>query len=239
MQLLEVHLTTAAVHQDDPTVLTGQTYRLFVMTPESHALEPRHNNVYVDRALEKLAEAGFRPPVILRHGAVHTSAEPCGCHQRRSLILYTTYTALESCLRRGDCFHPIPLYSLPYQDSTPTKSALHDRLIWWVSNYQACDRLQMNCQVGERFGLREISRHDSALSKNGRDICRDISALSGTPTYYYLYRYHGLGKTAERNRPCPACGTIWALPERIHHLFDFKCEPCHLLSNIALSSSRR
>jgi predicted nucleic acid-binding Zn ribbon protein len=208
------------------------TYRIFLMLPKADALDEKFNNQYARSTLEKIRAAGWQGPTVQLLEA--ESGEPCTCDSSH-FILYTTYVALESCLRCGDCFKPLPLYTLPDQESISRKGALHDRIISWQSNYQACDQLQMNCEVGERFGLGEMSRHDSKLSQQGRGICEDISLSLQRPTYYYLHRYRGRSTSQELARTCPSCGGEWGLPERRHHRFDFQCDRCHLLSNIAMA----
>jgi predicted nucleic acid-binding Zn ribbon protein len=225
--------------REHPTALTvgvptggNRTYRLFLMVPSADALDSKYDCEYVASAKEKLVAAGFEIPKIQIYGFDRLT-EPCKCN-RHSYILYTNYVRLESCLCCGECFKPVPLYQIPWQASTPQKGALHDRIMCWQSNYQSCDRLQMNCVVGERFGLREMSRYDSALSKQGIEICRDLTSILKTPTYYYLYRYRGRTKVKELQRLCPSCDGEWLLSSPLHR-FDFKCDRCLLLSNITMS----
>jgi predicted nucleic acid-binding Zn ribbon protein len=224
--------------REHPTALTvdmpteNRTYRLFLMIPSVDALDSKYDCGYVRSAKEKLVAAGFELPQIKIYG-FNPSTEPCKCN-RHSYILYTNYVRLESCLCCGDCFQPVPLYRIPWQPSTSTKGELHDRIMCWQSNYQSCDRLQMNCVVGERFALKEMSRHDSTLSKQGIEICRDITSILNTPTYYYLYRYRGRSQAKELQRLCPSCGGEWLLSAPFHR-FDFKCDRCLLVSNIAMS----
>jgi predicted nucleic acid-binding Zn ribbon protein len=222
------------MNREFPIALVDKTYRMFLMLPNIEALEPQHNNDYVNAAIEKLAAAGFQTPVVKLLGGDPFSAQPCICPQHSYLILYANALSLESCLRCGDCFQPVPLYKIPWQASTPTKGELHDRIIFWQGYYKSCDRLQLGCTVGERFGLREMSRHDSALSQMGLEVCQDIAAVLGMPVYYYLHRYRGRSKVQECQRLCPSCGGEWLLAERMHY-FDFKCDRCRLLSNIAMS----
>jgi predicted nucleic acid-binding Zn ribbon protein len=208
------------------------TYRMFLMLPRAGALDEKFNNQYARSTLAKIRAAGWQGPTV--QCLESADVENCTCNSSY-FILYTNFVALESCLRCGDCFKPLPLYIIPYQESTQQKGALHDRILSWQSNYQACDQLQMNCEVGERFGLGEMSRHDSKLSRQGRGICEDISLSLRRPTYYYLYRYRGRSISQEVDRTCPSCGGEWGLPERCHHRFDFQCDRCQLLSNIAMA----
>ena len=78
-----------------------------------------------------------------------------------------------------------------------------------------------------------MSRLDSALTKSGLENCRLISAITKKPVYYYFYRGNGRKMAVEKKRKCPKCGGDWLLDEPWHGKFDFKCDKCHLLSNIA------
>ncbi len=256
MQIAEVQIAATVINENDddliwtllaawqrngqvlgrefPIAWSDQTYRMFLMVPQADALEAQHNNSYVNAAIEKLAAAGWQTPVIKIQGTDPFSAQPCTCSHHSYLILYTNVLLLESCLRCGDCFRPVPLYRIPWQAATPSKGELHDRIIFWQAYYQSCDRLQLGCRVGEKFGLREMSRLDSALSQMGIEVCQDITVVLDIPVYYYLHRYRGRSKVKERQRQCPSCQGAWLLAEQLHY-FDFKCDRCRLLSNIAMS----
>jgi predicted nucleic acid-binding Zn ribbon protein len=204
--------------------------RVTVMLPELCSLNDEFDSIYAANAREKLRAVAIAGPTIRPKEPQSPGSAPCVCAAPSHYVLYTTYVRLGSCLSCGDCFQPVPLYRVPYEESTPAKGALHDRLMNWQSNYQACDHLQMNCQVGEKFGLREMGRHDSALARQGREICRDIARLTGIATYYYLHRYLRRARpTVEQQRRCPGCNGHWRLPEQ-QHLFHFKCDACRLLS---------
>lgn len=126
------------------------------------------------------------------------------------------------------CNGIVPLYRLP----CPATGGYSD-LLGWQSNYQACDALQINCTVGERFAEREMSDLDSSLTKSGLAICRKTQEQTGHPVYYYLFRAHGRNRAREMQRRCPSCGGSWRLSEPLYGKFDFKCDECRLLSNIA------
>ncbi|RYZ79519.1 MAG: hypothetical protein EOP04_27585 [Proteobacteria bacterium] len=216
-----------------PMVFAKNAYRLVFMVPKADSLDTHHDCKYVTSGKSLLNKAGFRGPFITVLGEDPFSAEPCSCSKRSYFILYTTYSSLESSLHCGDCFSPVPRYEISNVDS-PSRE-LFDLFNSWGSDYQSCDSLQMNCNTGEKFGLREISNHDSSLSKRGREICDTITAAEGLPAYYYLHRYRGRSRVSEKKRKCPSCGGDWLLQEQLHETFDFKCDHCRLLSNIALS----
>lgn len=197
------------------------------LIPEPTSLNREISNEYVNKAISELLEKGGCLPEVNLKGEDIDSNENCSCTTISSYILYTTYISLESPLRCGDCFCPIPLYKIP-----PTDGEEFYNLICWQSDYSSCDSLQMNCGTLERAATREMSRHDSSLSKQGLEVCRIITTSTNIPTYYYLYRNNGRSKNQELQRKCPSCGGEWLLEEQLH-CFDFKCDKCRLLSNIA------
>jgi predicted nucleic acid-binding Zn ribbon protein len=211
-----------------PIARVADGYRVYVMIPERSALAARWRNEYVRDGIKSLERAGVAPPRIRVIGPEAAEGSEDRCEKRRTFILFTTFLAVHNPLRCGDCFRPVPLYRIPH-----TSGGDYHDIVSWNSCYQACDTLQMGCTGGERFGMKELSRHDSHLARSGRAICGRIEAATKVPIYYYLYRYGGRTLERERARPCPSCGGRWLLPEPWHRLFDFRCKPCRLISNIA------
>ena len=208
------------------TADTPDCYISSILLPEATALQETHNNRYVNDALKKIQDAGLSAPECFATEDMD-SRGVCVCETPQSLFLYATYVSLDSPLRCGDCGLSRPLYRVP-----PTKEEEYNDIICWQSDYQCCDRLQMNCRNLERAAMRQLSRLDSSLSRDGLAICRRICELTGIPTYHYLYRYGGRSLRKERQRLCPACQSEWLLAEPWHD-FDFKCDKCRLISNIA------
>jgi predicted nucleic acid-binding Zn ribbon protein len=184
----------------------------YVSVPEIEALERVHNNVYANRALDALAERAPRVSIL---GPDPNLAKSCSCPSRTGLLLFTTYLAHAPPVRCLDCFQPVPLYRLPH---------LHDQehlvLLQWAADYRACDTLQMHCTTGERFGEEQLYRHDSALSRNGRDLYSRLEQRTGTPVYYFLHKTRGRSHAAELERRCPSCDSKWLLAKRLHLLLS-------------------
>lgn len=210
-----------------PVVAEADGFSTVVLSPEAGAFEAGVNSRYATAAIVRAEEVGLQ----LAYEALGEDAESglvCLCLNPGGYALFTSYVSLESPVRCMDCFHPVPLYRLK-----PMASEEFYELISWESNYQSCDRLQMDCTVLERAATREISSIDSNLTKLGRAHCATLAASSGRPFYYYLYRGHGRSHRTELKRRCPQCKGEWHLANSLHSLFDFKCDRCHLLSNIA------
>ena len=169
--------------------------------------------------------------VVLRISVLGEEPESmplCGCKVVSNFILFTTYLSLESSLKCATCFGVIPLYKIP-----KTSYDEHYKIICWQSDYQSCDSLQMNCVVGERFAINQLSKYDSQLTKQGLAVCQSIEEVTNKKVYYYLYKGSTKSYKSELLRKCPSCQGDWRLNEPWHSIFDFKCDHCNLLSNIA------
>lgn len=203
-------------------------YQIFVTVPERKSLNQNHDHKWVYEARLSLKKAGLRRPVVRIVGSWPEAPKLCQCVKSEWLMLMTNYLARESPLRCGDCCGQVPLYRIP-----PTSGDDYHNIIDWQKDYRACDSLQMHCQTGERFGIREMSSHESSLSRRGRAICKAIEDTLQVPTYYYLDHPNGKSHAAEKKRKCPSCHHEWLLDQAIHRYMNFRCEACRLLSNIA------
>ncbi|NHZ84069.1 hypothetical protein F2P44_33125 [Massilia sp. CCM 8695] len=212
-----------------PIVMDSGACVTTVLTPAADSLDARYHGTYVRRCIADAQLAGITFAWSLI-GEECDSAEACGCADPGAYVLFTTYLTLESPVRCMDCFGPVPLYRF----TAPPDTEFHD-VISWQSDYQSCDHLQMNCTVLEKAATRQMSVIDSALSAAGRACCAVLSERAGKPFYYYLYRDKGRSAALEAQRRCPACDGPWQLPARLHGCFDFRCDNCRLLSNVAFN----
>jgi len=202
--------------------------RVIAPLPEADSLNEAYANEYVRALLLELAGHGGKLAGIRVLGPDPAFDNTCGCPHPPSYILFTTYLHRDSPLRCGGCFGPVPLYRVP-----PIRGGEHLVVLQWASDYRACDTLQMHTSTGERFGEGQLARHDSSLSRNGRGLAADLTAATHVPVYYNLFKSRGRTAKTEQARLCPSCGGTWRLGEPWHRLFDFRCDRCHLLSNIA------
>ena len=216
-----------------PMTIREGLLRTTLLIPDETALDRRFSNRYAEEALTFLPMNGVGEPEISVYGFDPGSLPSCDCKGRTSLILFTNYLTFESPVRCGDCFNPVPLYRIPTCSSGEHLDILH-----WRADYKACDTLQMHCTVGERFAEQQLYRHDSSLSERGREICHELAKRTGQSTHYYLHKSRGRSTADERRRRCPNCEEDWLLAEAWHGLFEFRCDNCHLLSNIACSLHR-
>jgi predicted nucleic acid-binding Zn ribbon protein len=193
-------------------------------TPAADALDRKYANKYVidgTAKLEKLCDSKLKIEFL---GAGEDDLI-CTC---QCIPFYVLLTGDLSPIYCGGCGNPRPLYLLP---------KLHDfgywNLIGWENNYRACDILDLNCAVGERWAIGQKCRHDSALATQGREICQQIAKLTDIPTYYYLPNYRKISRSQDRRRSCPSCGSKWLLAIQEEPYSDFKCSQCYLVSSLS------
>ncbi len=199
-----------------------------VTVPEADSLDDKYESEYVKKGRAALAEKGIGVSVHVVGDEV-ASRECCQCTDSSGYVLFTTFLALTGLpVHCMDCFDPVPLYRFPGKTASQTEG-----LLGWEANYIACDTLDILSAVLEKSAIRQKADWGSALSKEGRRACKTFAKLTGKPFYYYLYRDRGTDAAAERERRCPSCGEAWLLDEPLHRLFDFRCDRCRLLSNIA------
>lgn len=213
-----------------PMVEAASEVHAYALIADSDALEARFANRYGREKLEEITKQAGSPPSIAVLGRDPESLDTCSCQERPSYILFTSYVDLESPVRCGGCFLPVPLYLMPH-----LRDGEYCDVLSWVSNYRACDTLQMGCTVGERFGEQQMLRLESALSREGLEICRAWEGMTGRKIYYYLHKSRGRTLGTEQRRRCPSCGGEWLLEEPWHRVFEFRCDVCALVSNIACS----
>ena len=201
---------------------------VYGIAPARDAFDKANWNEFVRQKIASLATASVKLRPIRFLGAVPETASDCRCARTRGFFLFTTFLHKEPPVWCIHCNGIVPLYRLP----RPTTGA-HSGLLSWKRNYQACDTLQINCTVGVRFAERQMSDPSSELSRSGLAVCTEIQRLTGRPAYYYLFRADCRSPSAEMRRKCPGCGRAWLLKKPLHGKFDFRCDKCHLLSNIA------
>ena len=196
-------------------------------TLEKNALDKKFNNFYVNRQVKKIEELCKSKLVFKTAGKTYDSYKTaCKCKKSDFYILGTNYVTITSPLTCGTCNKSVPLYRLPiYYDYG------YMPILSWETNYISCDRLQMNCEVGEHWALEQMQKIDSELSKQGLEICRKIEELTSISAFYYLYNYNEF-KEDHLIRLCPGCNKNWNLETQLHNYYDFKCEKCKIVSTI-------
>lgn len=208
-----------------PMAAVRDGYRATVSLPERGALASRWHNADVRRKKLTLTEVGLKLGPIRIVGKDPNSQVVCSCRRPSALTMVLGDTPL-TC---GDCTGKVPLYRM----SRMRKHGNDHGLRYWAHLYRALDQIWTASDVGERFAYRQLSEHDSDLSKLGRTTCGRIEKATRIPTYYYVYRWYARSIASERKRKCPGCGKTWFVDEsRRLGSHEFRCDRCRLVSNI-------
>lgn len=209
--------------------LSDAVFSSRLLCPEKDSLHPKHHSAFVLHCLNGLSEVGLLSPKVKCLGQDINAETTADDRSPSWQILYTTYVHTCSPIRSGDDMQPIPLYRYK-----PLFNGDGKALIKWQSDWQACDELQMSgsCQA-EFAALHEMGSIDSHLFKQGMRLRERLEAQTLVPTYYYQYQLGGRTLKEEKARLCPVCQGHWLLAEPIHDIFHFKCDTCHIVSNIS------
>lgn len=226
--LLQAYRSTGQIISSEHVISRqNNEYSVCVVLPESVALNAEFDNSLVQDSKNLLLRFGIEPGEPVHRGQIIDSGGIGTYDDAAFLVLFTTFLSLESPVRSDNGLRPIPVYRLP---SSARKVA--QEILSWQTAYNLCDTLQMNCSIGEQFGLREVTRIDSALSKEGLRVREQLEVSARKPVFYYLYTPPPSVGIAFDRSACPVCGsTEWRMPSLLCNLFDCKCDACRLLSN--------
>jgi predicted nucleic acid-binding Zn ribbon protein len=226
----------------DPFVgFAEREFRVNFLVPERDALSLKYATRFVKRHLRGFSKIGLGQPKVKIVGPSNGGMARHQCKFPSCYVLFTHFNDETSPVCCGDCYLPIPLYRLPRERTTSYK--LSDgtpfvdggdywHLLKWQSTYRHVDSLWMGSSAGEEFARRQMSDHRSALSEQGLLAAEILAERTGKPVYYYLLRY---GKSTVQNdlkRRCPSCGGEWLLKQKYFNFCDFKCDKCHLISDV-------
>lgn len=210
-----------------PTALQQDHFVSRVIIPDTDALLPAHHSQSGQQAMDALQSAGLSYPKLQVCGVDLMSNHTDPCETSSHYILYCRFAQMNSVVYCAEHFAPVPLYRLR------TSTDFED-LIRWQLQYQALDELQMQeHSVLLAPAERALQSFGSALNKQGRGLARRLSKMIDKPVYYALYRGTSADCSTETARLCPGCGDHWLLKSPWHDRFDFRCDRCMLVSNIA------
>lgn len=210
-----------------PSALQQDHFVSRVVIPDTDALLPAHHSHIGQQAMNALQTAGLAYPKLQICGVDLMSNHTDPCQTAEHYILYCRFAQMNSVLYCAEHFAPVPLYRLGL-------STGFEDLIRWQLQYQALDEIQMQEQsVLLAPAERALQSFGSALNKQGRALARTMSKMIDKPVYYALYRGTSADCSTETARRCPGCGGHWLLTSPWHDRFDFRCERCMLVSNIA------
>jgi predicted nucleic acid-binding Zn ribbon protein len=219
--LAALHRNGSIIGSPSHLVQLEDRLRLFCITPAEDALDARSHTPVIQGCLDRVLQRSRQPPFFRRLGTAAGLPDCCSCEDSGWYVLFTTFLSEGPPVECGDCGQPVPLYRLPPVGDDDEQSDIRG----WAGNYQAYDTLFMLSGPGERSGYRQMARLDSALTREGRRICKTMAEQMGKPWYYYLHRYG-----TPQPEACPGCGNPWKLNEPLHGLYAYKCDRCCLVS---------
>jgi predicted nucleic acid-binding Zn ribbon protein len=195
-----------------------------IATITEDGLNPKYHNKYVKDTIEKL-EALCGNTLIIKFLGFREGEETsvCNCTEHAYFVLY--YYKDFSPIVCGSCNKAYPLFKLPQLEDFS-----YWRVMSWVSAYQGCVLLDLNCGTGEKWAIKQQSDPHSGLSIQGRAVTAKIMEATGIKTYYFLSNFSKRSKAKDIARPCPSCGGEWHLENEIHGYFRHKCDKCLLMS---------
>jgi predicted nucleic acid-binding Zn ribbon protein len=212
---------------DYQLILYRDLYTAVVTLPEDCALDDKYNNKEV---MEILTELRLHFTIYLDLlGEDLECGEACNCSE--SPPWYMLYAdeqgTIPSPIICGECANYVPLYKLPYI----TQEKNHHRVLSWKDTCQSNLNLWLH-DLSDRFIYPQLNRPNSKLAKEGREICAEYEAATGTAFYYYLF--YNLEFDKKNNKKtiafCPVCGSKWKLPED-ETFVSCKCIRCRLVAD--------
>ncbi len=211
--------------------LQNNTISAVVQSVGEDGLNSQYHNKYVSHYIAGLEEmCGNRLKIKFLGFRENEQNSICTCTKHDYFVLY--YYKDYSPIICGTCDKSYPLYRLPKLEDFS-----YWRLLSWISAYQGCVLLDLNCGTGEKWAMKQQCDPNSGLSIQGRKVTAKIMEETGVKTYYFLSNFSKKKKAIDIARPCPSCGGEWHLAEEIHGYFQHKCDKCLLMS--AYSNSQK
>jgi predicted nucleic acid-binding Zn ribbon protein len=212
----------------------GHPVVAYVSVPAVAALDAKHTSSWGIQALREIVRIFGKPPKIEMQERPK-KADLSSWRSANLLYLYTHLFDSGSPIRVGGFDYSIPLYLLPLKETQ------REYLVRWARSYRNHDAMWIDSGSLEMQAYKQLADPNSDLSKEGREHCVEIEAITRKPTYYYLIRFYGR-RQGEDGRRCPLCGRRWAIrntlgqTRRFDH-FAFKCDRCRLVSNRACDNN--
>jgi predicted nucleic acid-binding Zn ribbon protein len=208
----------------------------YVDVPAADALDAKYTSSWGIKALNEIVRIyGKFPKVEMqeRPKKAHLSS----WRSAKFLYLYTHLFDRGSPVYANGLDYAIPAYLLPLKETQ------REYLVHWAISYRNHDRIWIGSGALEVQAYKQLADPASELSKEGREHCAEIEAITNKPTYYYLLRYHGRQRREDQRR-CPLCGKPWAVTKGIgkssrFDRFDFQCDRCRLISHQASDCNER
>ncbi|MBV2128236.1 DUF2310 family Zn-ribbon-containing protein [Arsukibacterium indicum] len=216
------------IGREFPTAWQQDSFCCRLVIPTTDALQRANISPRARQAEQQLVAAGLAYPQLKVLG-MDIMSQHNSNSMADALVLFTTFSDMCSPLRNLADLAPLPLYQLQ-----PAAGQDHETLIRWQIQFQALDEIQQQEQrVLRKAAENSLQQLNSSLNQQGRKLAKNLARQNKLPVYYALYSGSSKNCTTEADKPCPGCGENWRLTTPLLEIFDFKCDRCSLLSNIA------
>lgn len=199
----------------------------FVRLPAHDSLEIVHSSRYGQKDLERLESLFGQKPVVTLLSSGDTEQSNPEWKDSPWLVLLSAETEGLGAIRTSD-LECIPNYLLPLD--------AHDaeKLFFWANQLKQHSDIWYASGSLEVEALRALADPLSQLNREAARLARMVEKATNKPVYTTLFRHYALPGSMEAERPCPLCGKPWKVEGE---LFDFRCEPCRLVSEMGPSDA--
>jgi len=195
--------------------------KAFVRLPAVDALASEHASNYVRRSLKEVETVfGTEPRVtILDPGG----QKPATSWQDAAYLVVCGGAPDGLAPLRNETGVPVPSYLLPIDEQ------LSEGLCFWARRNEYLEGLWFASDLEEE-SLRQLADPRSGHRQESRELATRIEQATKKQVYTCLFRHYGFAPDDEATRLCPLCGKAWRVRDE---LWDFRCEPCRLVSHLA------
>jgi len=150
-------------------------YIATITTSDDDSLNPKYFNKYIEKELENIKYSYE----IVANDAL--SVDSCKCKEHSYYVFAPFYDDESSPVLCGDCGKEIPLIHIPYIYNEEE----HFHILTFQRTFRKVDGLWMD-SLSDRFTKRQLTYHDSELSKRGIEISKELESVLNKPVYYLL-----------------------------------------------------
>lgn len=205
-------------------VIEGEL-KTFVRLAAADALEERYISIYGRKHLTELETLfGLAPEIKILTSLAEVEA-PADWRKAEWLVLYGAAVNGLAPVRNqeGEC---LPSYLFPIDTNEM------ERVWFWARSQDRHENIWFSSGSLEEEAFVALADPKSRLNLDAMELIGRLEKATGKPTYRYLFRHYALPQDAEENRACPGCGDSWKVSDEI---FDFRCEPCRIVSNAGVA----
>jgi predicted nucleic acid-binding Zn ribbon protein len=220
---------TGQVLQREQRVVVNEknTCRVPVLCPEIDSFALKNGTSYALDMYKKISEQSHSK---IEYIPIGREADSLNYKVPENSSYYILRNGWSSPLLCGDTHQAIPLYKIPY---TAHNGMDFDNITFWNNDYERLFGLWIS-GLYEDFAIEEMQNVHSEINEAGQNICSKVEALTGTPTFLFLFNYRNWSKEEDLQRKCPLTGKKWLIKDSTADDFiSFKCNESRLVSELS------